>query len=68
MDSRPTVSPQVAELIDRIRGLVAEKRRLERSGGGGRRERIRIEITRLQERLAEAVRRELSDPGARGYR
>jgi hypothetical protein len=65
MESRQTVSPQVAQLIDRIRRLVAEKRRLERSGGGGRRDRVRVEIARLQDRLADTVRRELSDPGAR---
>jgi hypothetical protein len=63
-ERRPSVSPQVAQLIERIRGLVAERRRLERGGGSGRRERVRVEIARLQERLADTVRRELSDPGA----
>jgi hypothetical protein len=64
MQTKPTPSPQVTQLIDRIRSLVAEKRRLDGSSSCGRREAIRLEIERLQERLANLVRRELSERGA----
>jgi flagellin-like hook-associated protein FlgL len=63
MQTTPTPSPQVTQLIDRIRSLVAEKRRLDGSSSR-RREAIRLEIERLQERLANLVRRELSERGA----
>jgi hypothetical protein len=56
-------SPQVVGLIDRIKTLVAEQRRLdEEDAGGDRRDAIRREISRLKWRLANAVKRELS-PG-----
>jgi hypothetical protein len=63
MQTTPTPSPQVTQLIDRIRSLVAEKRRLDGSSSR-RRGAIRLEIERLQERLANLVRRELSERGA----
>jgi hypothetical protein len=47
-------------LIDRIRGLVAEERRLERAGACDRVVAVRREIARLQEQLANVVRGELS--------
>ena len=54
-------SPRIQVLLDRIRGLVAE----ERAARAGRRARpcgtrVRLEIARLQEQLANVVRRELS--------
>jgi hypothetical protein len=56
-------SPQVVGLIDRIKRLVAEQRRLdEEDPGGHRRDAIRREISRLKWRLANVVKRELS-PG-----
>jgi hypothetical protein len=56
-------SPQVVGLIDRIKRLVAEQRRLdEEDGGDNRRDANRREISRLKWRLANAVKRELS-PG-----
>jgi hypothetical protein len=51
---------EVAGLIDRIRRLVAEQRRGEGRGGRELREARRVEIARLQRRLAIAVKRELS--------
>ena len=63
-DLRPArggrASPQVIRLLDRIRELVAEQRRL---GGRANRERVeanRREINRLQWRLANVLRRDLS--------
>jgi hypothetical protein len=57
-------SPQVVRLIDRIKKLVAEQRRLDKSDGEDRRRDMnRREIARLKWRLANAVKRELS-PGA----
>jgi hypothetical protein len=57
-------SPQVVRLIDRIKKLVAEQRRLdERDGEDRRRDSNRREIARLKWRLANAVKRELS-PGS----
>jgi hypothetical protein len=52
-------SPEVTRLIDRIRKLVDERRRLE--GGASREllEKYRVEIERLQRRLATVVKREL---------
>jgi hypothetical protein len=56
-------SPQVVGLIDRIKRLVAEQRRLdEEDAGDDRRDANRREISRLKWRLANAVKRELS-PG-----
>jgi hypothetical protein len=56
-------SPQVVRLIDRIKQLVAEQRRLgEDDGEDRRRDANRREIARLKWRLANVVKRELS-PG-----
>jgi hypothetical protein len=56
-------SPQVVGLIDRIKRLVAEQRRLDKEGAGDdRRDANRREISRLKWRLANAVKRELN-PG-----
>ena len=52
-------SPRIQELMDRIRGLVAEERRLERDGRRELAAAVRMEITGMQERLAELVMREL---------
>ena len=55
--------PQVVGLINRIKRLVAEQRRLDQEDGGDdRRDANRREISRLKWRLANAVKRELS-PG-----
>jgi hypothetical protein len=57
-------SQQVVRLIDRIKKLVAEQRRLDKSDGEDRRrDANRREIARLKWRLANVVKRELS-PGA----
>jgi hypothetical protein len=64
--SAQTASPpslDVTRLIDRIRRLVAEQRRLEARGDRKRLKAYRVEIARLQRQLATAVRRELSGPG-----
>jgi hypothetical protein len=64
--SAPTAKPPslaVTRLIDRIRRLVAQQRRLEAGGDGKRLRAYRVEIARLQGQLATAVRRELSEPG-----
>jgi hypothetical protein len=54
-------SPQVVRLIDRIKKLVAEQRRLgDGDGEDRRRDANRREIARLKWRLANAVKRELS--------
>jgi hypothetical protein len=53
-------SPRIQGLLDRIRGLVAEERRLDRAGARHLQEAARIEIARLQEQLANMVRRELT--------
>jgi hypothetical protein len=60
-------SPQVTRLIDRIKKLVAEQRRLgDDDGEKRRRDANRREIARLKWRLANAVKRELSPgPGLR---
>jgi hypothetical protein len=56
-------SPHVVRLIDRIKKLVAEQRRLDEGDGEDRRRNAnRREIARLQWRLANVVKRELS-PG-----
>jgi hypothetical protein len=52
-------SAEVTRLIDRIRELVAERRRLEGRVSGELLERYRVEIERLQQRLANMVKREL---------
>jgi hypothetical protein len=51
---------EVAGLIERIRTLVAEQRRLEANADGERLEEHGREIDRLQTRLVLAVRRELA--------
>jgi hypothetical protein len=70
MPTHPTTdpgrpSPQVVRLIDRIKRLVAEQRRLDESDDD-RRDANRRDIARLKWRLANAVKRELSPgPGLR---
>jgi hypothetical protein len=60
----PRPSPQVVRLIDRIKKLVAEQRRLDDDEGEDRRrDANRREIARLKWRLANVVKRELS-PGS----
>jgi hypothetical protein len=60
----PHPSTQVVRLIDRIKQLVAEQRRLDdRDAEDRRRDANRREIARLKWRLANAVKRELS-PGS----
>jgi hypothetical protein len=57
-------SPQVVRLIDRIKKLVAEQRRLDDGDDEERRrDANRREIARLKWRLANVVKRELS-PGS----
>jgi hypothetical protein len=61
-------SPQVGRLIDRIKQLVAEQRRLDDDDDGEdrRRDANRREIARLKWRLANVVKRELTPgPGLR---
>jgi hypothetical protein len=53
-------SREVVGLIDRIRTLVAERRRLEGRASGELVEEKRREIARLQRRLALRVKRELA--------
>ena len=61
--ARRRLNTQVVRLIDRIKKLVAEQRRLDEGGGDDcRRDANRREIARLRWRLANAVKRELS-PG-----
>ena len=64
-EGRP--NPQVVRLIDRIKKLVAEQRRLDEGDREDRRrDANRREIARLKWRLANAVKRELSPgPGLR---
>jgi hypothetical protein len=52
-------SPRIQDLMDRIRGLVAEERRLERAGRRDLAAALALEISRLQEQLANMVIREL---------
>jgi hypothetical protein len=60
-------SSQVVRLIDRIKQLVAEQRRLDEGGSDDRRrDDNRREIARLKWRLANVVKREVSPgPGLR---
>jgi hypothetical protein len=59
----PSVSPQVVRLIERIKKLVAEQRRLDEDDSDDRRSHAnRREIARLKWRLANVVKRELN-PG-----
>ena len=64
-EGRP--SPQVTRLLDRIKKLVAEQRRLDEDDREDRRrDANRREIARLKWRLANVVKRELSPgPGLR---
>jgi hypothetical protein len=58
--------PHTKRLLDRIRKLVAEQRRMDDDDSDDRRAAKRREIARLQWRLANAVKRELSPgPGLR---
>jgi hypothetical protein len=58
--------PEVTGLIDRIKKLVAEQRRMDDRDGDARRDSNRREIARLKWRLANVVKRELSPgPGLR---
>jgi hypothetical protein len=52
-------SPRIQALMDRIRGLVAEERRLERTGRRDLAGALRLEISLLQEQLAGMVIQEL---------
>jgi hypothetical protein len=63
----PHTNPQTVRLIDRIKKLVAEQRRLDDDDAEDRRrDANRREIARLKWRLANAVKRELSPgPGLR---
>jgi hypothetical protein len=70
----PHTDTETDRLIDRIKKLVAEQRRLDERDGEGeerrrdqrRRDRNRREIARLKWRLANVVKRELSPgPGLR---
>jgi hypothetical protein len=54
-------SPQVTQLLHRIRTLVAEQRRLSGRASGDRLEANKREISRLQSQLANVLRRELSE-------
>jgi hypothetical protein len=59
--SMPSHSPQVNHLIDRIKKLVAEQRRLDEYDSDDRRsDANRREIARLKWRLANVVKRELN--------
>ena len=58
--STPRPSPEVVSLIHRLKELVAERRRVERSASSELLEGYRVEIGRLQRRLASVVRRELA--------
>jgi hypothetical protein len=60
MPPQGRASQQVTALIDRIRKLVAERRRLEGRASSEQLEAHRLEIARLQRRLAAAVKRELT--------
>jgi hypothetical protein len=60
MDRHRRFSHEVTRLIDRLRRLVAEQRRLEDDGSSELREAKMIEIDRLQQRLATVVKRELT--------
>ena len=53
-------SSEVVKLIECIRRLVTEQRRLEGRGGGERLRSNRLEVARLQRRLAVLVKRDLS--------
>jgi hypothetical protein len=50
----------IPRLIDRLKKLVAEQRRLEGRGSGEQLEARRREIVRLQRQLATVVKRELT--------
>jgi hypothetical protein len=58
---RGRFSPEVARLLDRIRRLVAAQKLLDERGAHSQRAAFRREIAGLQQRLANVVRRELSE-------
>ncbi len=60
MYERRGTDQTIDRLIDRLRKLVAEQRRLERRGRGEQLEALRCEIARLQQQLATVVRRQLT--------
>ena len=60
MDRHHRFCHEVRRLIDGLRRLVAEQRRLEDDGSSELREAKMIEIDRLQQRLATVVKRELT--------
>lgn len=65
---RPRPNSQVVRLIDRLKKLVAEQRRLhEGDGEDRRRDANRREIARLKWRLANVVKRELSAGTGLGF-
>jgi hypothetical protein len=64
--TRGRASSQVVRLVNRLRELVAEQRALETGGNPKRLAAIRREIERLQCRLANVVRSELSNGRAAG--
>jgi hypothetical protein len=53
-------SPEVTDLINRIRKLVAEQRKFDGATSKQRQEAHTFEIARLQRRLASAVKSELT--------
>ena len=54
-------SPEVTRLLDHIRRLVAAQKRLGDGATNGHRAAFRREIARLQQLLANVVRRELAE-------
>jgi hypothetical protein len=59
-ERRRYASPRILRVIERIRGLVAEQRRLERAGARDLVDTIALEIACLQDQLAQMVRAELT--------
>jgi division protein CdvB (Snf7/Vps24/ESCRT-III family) len=55
------LSPEVTRLLDHIRRLVAAQKRLGDGATNGQRAAFRREVARLQQRLANVVRRELAE-------
>jgi hypothetical protein len=58
---RGRFSPEVTRLLDRIRKLVAAQKLLGKGATDGQRAAYRREIERMQQRLANVVRRELGE-------
>jgi len=65
--TRQQPSPRVTRLIDQLRKLVAEQRRLEDEARCDGVRTQRVEIARLQRQLANVVRRELDETGAASH-